>query len=55
MTDVDQLLERIDALQALLACYRLGTQPRDALLTKLDRTGQHEEAIRQGLDKEISR
>lgn len=36
--DVTALLERIDALEGLLVCYRIGKNPTESLHRKLDRT-----------------
>jgi hypothetical protein len=49
MSEIEQLLERIDVLQALLACYRLGVNPRESLFSKLDRTKANEDTIRASL------
>lgn len=45
--EIDALLERIDALQELLICYRVGKNPSERLRDKLERTKDHEEHIRQ--------
>lgn len=44
------LLARIDALQALLACYRTGARPTEALFGRLARTEAAEHSIRAALD-----
>lgn len=49
MSDVHKLLARIDALQKLLACYRIGGTPSESLHSELDRTRADEHDIRDHL------
>lgn len=44
---VGGLLERIDALQGLLACYRTGAQPRERIFEALDETKEIEKIARE--------
>lgn len=44
--DVTALLSRIDALQELLAKYRTGGRPSEALFKRLERTKKAEDRIR---------
>lgn len=46
MDDVDRLLARIDALQALLAVYRAQGHPSEKLFRELDSTREDELLIR---------
>lgn len=47
-TDVEvlALLTHIENLNKLLACYRIGKHPSEALLSRLDKTTRRYEAIR---------
>jgi hypothetical protein len=38
MGDINTLLDRIDALERLLACYRLNRHPSEALFIRLERS-----------------
>jgi hypothetical protein len=46
ITDLEKLLQRIDALQALLACYRTASLPGEALHRRLALTKSYEDEIR---------
>lgn len=45
--EVAALCARIDALQALLACYRTDSHPRESLMVRLDNTKKVEASIRE--------
>ena len=47
-TDMTRLFARIDALQSLLSCYRIGAKPSEKLHKELEVTRQWEEEIREG-------
>jgi hypothetical protein len=46
-TEVAALLRRIDALQDLLVCHRIGRHPTEALWKRLDNTEKAEKGIRE--------
>jgi len=46
-TDMTRLLARIDALQNLLSCYRIGSKPSEKLHKELEKTRLWEEEIRE--------
>lgn len=48
--DVRALLARIDAQQGLLACYRIGSRPSEALMKRLDKSKVEEQRIRAQID-----
>lgn len=45
--EVAALCARIDALQALLVCHRVGKHPSEALWKRLDNTEKAEKGIRE--------
>lgn len=47
MTDQEKLLRRIDALEKLLVCFRIGRSPSGKLFDELDRTKAWAEEIRE--------
>lgn len=50
VADMRSLLERIDALEGLLVCYRIGKHPTESLFRKLERTKADDMRIRQWME-----
>lgn len=51
--DIAGLLGRIDALESLLVCYRIGKRPSERLFDRLKRTEADEKRIREANGFEV--